>query len=145
MMIDQEVVSCSPSSIYRILKRAGLLNKRNKIRTSSYGYCFRQLDRPHQHWHTDIKYVHFRGTFLFLITVIFGYFRYIVHNELRANMKEFDVQQTPQRAREKYLDQRPVIISDNWSQCISKDFTQFISSSALTHIRTSVKYPQSNG
>lgn len=145
MMIDQDVVCCSPSSVYRVLKRAGLLNKWNQIRTSSKGSGFRQPERPHQHWHTDIKYVNFRGTFLFLITVIDGYSRYIVHHELRANMQEFDVQLTLQRAKEKYPDQKPVIISDNGSQYISKDFTQFIRSSELTHIRTSVKYPQSNG
>lgn len=144
-MIDQDVVCCSPSSVYRVLKRAGLLNKWNQIRTSSKGSGFRQPERPHQHWHTDIKYVNFRGTFLFLISVIDGYSRYIVHHELIANMQEFDVQLTLLRAKEKYPDQKPVIISDNGSQYISKDFTQFIRSSELTHIRTSVKYPQSNG
>lgn len=144
-MIDLDVACCSPSSVYRVLKQAGLLNSWNQVKTTSKGSGFSQPTKPHQHWHTDIKYVNFRGTFLFLISVIDGYSRYIVHHELRANMQEHDVQLTLQRAREKYKDEHPVVISDNGSQYISKDFAQFIRSSELTHIRTSVKYPQSNG
>ena len=105
----------------------------------------REPVKPHQHWHTDIKYVNFRGTFLFLISVIDGYSRYIVHHELRMSMQEFDVQITIQRALEKHPLSRPRLITDNGSQFISKDFAQYIKLVGLQHIRTSIAYPQSNG
>jgi transposase InsO family protein len=79
MMLDNDIVAVSPSTTYRILKSAGMLNKWNKVKHSSKGRGFDQPIVPHEHWHTDIKYVNFRGTFLFLISVIDGYSRYIVH------------------------------------------------------------------
>ena len=145
MMIDDNVVAVSPATTYRILKSAGLLNRWNKVKRSSKGGGFVQPTAPHQHWHTDIKYVNYHGTFLFLISVIDGYSRYIVHHELRPSMQQFDVQITLQRALEKYPGFRPKIISDNGPQFISKDFAEYLKQVGLQHIRTSVAYPQSNG
>jgi len=144
-MLDEDIVAVSPSSVYRILKTEGLLNSWNTAKTSKKGGGFNQPGYPHQHWHVDIKYINFRGTFLFLISVMDGYSRYILHHEVRTQMSEYDVQLTIQRAREKYPDVRPIIISDNGSQFISKDFQEFIKFLELTHIRTSIAYPQSNG
>jgi len=95
--------------------------------------------------HTDIKYVNFRGTFLFLISVIDGYSLYIVHHELRMNMQEFDVEITVQRALEKYPFAKPRLITDNGSQFISKDLAEYLKQAGLQNIRTSIAYPQSNG
>lgn len=145
MMIDDDVVAVSPSTTYRVLKTAGLLNKWNKVKKSSKGNGFTQPTAPHEHWHTDIKYVNFQGTFLFLISVIDGYSRFIIHHELRRSMQEFDVQITIQRALEKFPNAKPRLISDNGSQYISRDFAEFIKLAGLQHIRTSVAYPQSNG
>lgn len=63
-MLDEDVAAVSPSSVYRILKAEGLLNQWNTVKTGSKGLGFKQPDAPHQHWHTDIKYINFRGTFL---------------------------------------------------------------------------------
>jgi len=144
-MLDENIVAVSSSSVYRILKSEGLLNQWNTAKTSSKGSGFKQPTAPHQHWHTDIKYINYKGSFLFLISVMDGYSRYIVHHEVRAEMKEYDVQVVIQRAKEKYPDQKPRIISDNGGQFISKDFQEFIKHLELVHIKTSVAYPQSNG
>ncbi|MFH2031872.1 MAG: DDE-type integrase/transposase/recombinase [Bacteroidota bacterium] len=144
-MLDEDVAAVSPPTVYRILKAEGLLNQWNTVKSSSKGDGFKQPDGPHKHWHTDIKYINFCGSFLFLISVMDGYSRYIVHHEVRAHMTEYDVQLTIVRAKEKYPDVRPRIISDNGGQFISKDFRQFIKFLELTHIKTSVAYPQSNG
>jgi transposase InsO family protein len=60
-------------------------------------------------------------------------------------MKESDVEIILQRAREKFPDAKPRIISDNGPQFIAKDFKEFIRISGMTHVRTSPYYPQSNG
>jgi len=44
---------------------------------------------------------------LFLISVLDGFSRVIVHHELRASMEEADVQLVVQRAREKHPQERP--------------------------------------
>ena len=145
MMMDEDVVAVSPSSTYRVLRSAGLLNRWNQTKTNSKGTGFIQPLGPNQHWHVDIKYVNFKGTFLFLISVIDGYSRYNVHHELRQNMQEYDVQLTIQKALEKYPAYKPRIISDNGSQFICKDFAQYMKFAGLQHIRTSIAYPQGNG
>jgi len=47
--------------------------------------------------------------------VLDGYSRYIVHWEIRENMKEFDTEIVVQRALEKHPDERPRIITDTVS------------------------------
>ena len=144
MMLDQDVVAVSPSSVYRVLKGAGRLN-RNWQKPSKKGTGFVQPLRPHQEWHIDIAYVNVAGTFYFLCTLLDGYSRFIVHWELRESMKEQEVETILQRAREKYPDEHPRIISDNGPQFIARDFKEFIRQAGMTHVRTSPYYPQSNG
>ena len=60
-------------------------------------------------------------------------------------MKESEIEIILQRAREKFPDAKPRIISDNGPQFISKDFKEFIRISGMTHVKTSPYYPQSNG
>jgi len=145
MMLDENIVAVSPSSVYRTLKKAGMLNRWNKVKTSGKGKGYKQPCTVHSEWHIDIKYVNFKGTFLFLISIIDGYSRYITHHELRTHMQEYDVQLTVQKALEKYPGIKPKLITDNGSQFISKDFIEYMRQVGLRQIRTSVAYPQSNG
>ncbi len=144
MMIDAGIVAASASSVYRVLKNAGVLN-RFQGKASKKGTGFQQPDGPHRHWHVDISYLNIAGTFYFLCSVLDGYSRYIVHWEIREKMEEVDVETILQRAREKFPGTTPRIISDNGPQFIAKDFKQFIRISGMTHVRTSPYYPQSNG
>src|SRR5690606_32765468 len=106
---------------------------------------FVQPDGPHRHWHTDVSYVNLGGTLYFLITVLDGYSRYIVHWEIRESSREIDVELVLQRALEKCPGAHPRIVSDNGPQFIANDFKSFIRLQGLTHVRTSPYYPQSNG
>jgi len=145
IMLDDDIVAVSPSTTYRVLKTAGWLTRWSEPRTVSAGTGFKQPERIHRHWHMDISYVNFQGTFLFLITVMDGYSRMILHHELRRSMKQYDVQITLQRAVEKYPDARPVLISDNGKQFLAKEFKEFLRFCGLRHVQTSPHYPQSNG
>jgi len=80
-----------------------------------------------------------------MCSILDGFSRYIVHWEIREAMKESDVEIILQRAREKFPDAKPRIISDNGPQFIAKDFKEFIKVSGMTHVKTSPYYPQSNG
>lgn len=144
MMLDRNIVAVSPSSVYRVLSAAGLLKRWNN-ENSRKGKGFVQHEKPHEHWHIDISYVNLRGTFYYLCSILDGCSRFIVHWELRPAMLEQDVEIIVQRAREKYPDARPRIISDNGPQFIARDFKEFIRLAGMTHVRTSPFYPQSNG
>ncbi len=144
MMIDADIAAVSPSSVYRVLSNAGLLNKWSG-KKSKKGTGFVQPLEAHEHWHIDISYINICGTFYYMCSVLDGFSRYIVHWEIREAMKESDVEIILQRAREKFPDAAPRIISDNGPQFISKDFKEFIRISGMTHVKTSPYYPQSNG
>lgn len=144
MMLDGDVVAASPSTVYRVLSEAGRLDRWNKG-SSSKGKGFVAPATPHAHWHVDIAYVNLGGTFYYLISVLDGFSRYLVHWELRESMTEYDVEIVLQRARERFPDASPRIITDNGSAFIARDFKTFIREAGMTHVTTSPYYPQSNG
>lgn len=144
MMLDRDLVAVSPSSVYRVLKEFGLMRKWNR-KESCKGAGFVQPLKPHEHWHVDVSYINICGTFYYLCSFLDGCSRSVVHWEIREVMKEIDVEQIFQRAREKFPGARPRIISDNGPQFIAKDFKAFIRLCGMTHVRTSPYYPQSNG
>ena len=144
MMLDQNIVAVSPSSTWRVLSKAGLLQKWNQ-KPSLKGTGFVQPLLPHEHWHVDVSYLNIRGTFYYLCSFLDGCSRSIIHWEIREQMTERDVEIILERAKEKYPAARPRIISDNGPQFIAKDFKEFIRISGMTHVRTSPFYPQSNG
>ena len=144
MMLDADVVAVSPSSVYRVLKAAGVMDRWNR-KTSKKGTGFQQPTGPHQHWHVDVSYLNICGTFYFMCSVLDGCSRSIVHWEIREHMQEIDVEVILQRAREKYPHANPRIITDNGPQFIARDFKEFIRIAGMTHVKTSPYYPQSNG
>jgi putative transposase len=144
MMLDADVVAVSPSSVWRVLGQAGRLRKWQP-KPSRKGTGFEQPLLPHLHWHIDVSYINLAGTFYYLCCVLDGYSRYIVHWELRESMKESEIEIILQRAREKYPQAKPRIISDNGPQFLARDFKEFIRICGMTHVRTSPYYPQSNG
>jgi len=144
MMLDRDLVAVSPASVYRVLKAEGLLaNRWNK--PSRKGTGFVQPLAPHDHWHIDFSYVNVGGTFYYLCSILDGCSRSIVHWEIREAMKEADAELVLQRAREKFPQARPQIISDNGPQFVAKDFKEFLRQWQTTHVLTSPHYPQSNG
>jgi len=144
MMLDRNLVAVSPSSTYRVLKAAGLLEGWNP-QPSKKGTGFLQPLVPHQHWHIDVSYLNISGTFFYLCSLLDGCSRFLLHWELRQSMTEVDVETILQRALEMYPAAKPRLISDNGPQFIARDFKEFIRLAGLTHVRTAPYYPQSNG
>ena len=144
MMLDQDVVAVSPASVYRVLAKAGLLQPWPATPTRK-GTGFVQPVQPHEHWHTDISYLNICGTFYYLCSVLDGCSRANLHWEIRESMTEREVELVLQKAKEKYPEAKPRVISDNGPQFVARDFKQFIRISGMDHVRTSPYYPQSNG
>ena len=148
MMVDTNIVYLSPSTVYRILVRASLNNRWTKPTCEPKKRGFEQPVRLHEHWHTDISYINFKGTFLYLICVLDGFSRAILKWDIRESMESFDVIVVLWGACCDWVfetENKPRIISDNGSQFISYEFKEALRDSGLTHSRTSVNHPQSNG
>lgn len=116
LMIDWNIVTLSPSTVYRNLKKAGL----NRIWTNPPGEPkkkgFDQPTKPHEHWHTDISYVSYRGMRFYLICILDGFSRAILAWDIRLAMESFDTYMVLCRAYEMWLsttDLNPRLISDN--------------------------------
>lgn len=144
MMMDEDIVYCSPKSVYRVLKERGLLD-RNTPKSNSKGEGFKQPARANKHWHVDVSYLNVAGTFYYLCSVLDGYSRMIIHHDIRKAMTEKDIEQILQTAREICPEANPRIITDNGPQFVAKDFKAFIKFAGMTHVKTSPYYPQSNG
>jgi putative transposase len=135
----------SPSTVYRILKEEGLLNGYITRKESKRGQGYKQPEKPHEEWHTDITYVNVLGSFMFLVVVIDGYSRFVVKHELRKSMKDKDVCCVLQKAHERFPKEKPRIISDRGGQFISRELQSYLRYIGLKQTYTSVGYPQSNG
>lgn len=144
VMMDQDIAAASPSTVYRVLKEADLL-QRWKRGASAKGTGYQQPEEPHQDWHTDIAYLNICGTFYYLISVLDGCSRSIIAWDIGESMTTQDVEIVLQRAHEAFPDARPKVVSDNGGQFVSRDFKELIRVLGMTHARTSPYYPQSNG
>lgn len=78
---DDGVAFVSPSTVYQVLKAKGLIHEWEPPRADA---CDGELKvtRANQMWHTDITYIPIGGSYGYLISVLDGYSRYIVHHEL---------------------------------------------------------------
>ncbi|MDQ7053643.1 MAG: IS3 family transposase [candidate division KSB1 bacterium] len=144
MMLDADVVAVSPSSVYRVLKKRGLLLSRWR-HTRAKGSGFIQPTRPHEHWHLDISYINYKGTFVYLMALIDGYSRLVVHFAVKLSIEALDVEIFIEEAREKFPSENPILITDNGPQFIAKEFKTYLQIVGITHRRTRFFYPQSNG
>ena len=144
MMIDRNIVWAAPSTVYKVLSRAGVMRHIDR-KPSKKGDGFEQPLAIHDHWHVDITYIRVGKTHSFLTTVIDGCSRYIVSSRLTEKMTDADVGIATQLAHERFPSAKPKFISDNGGQFIGKEFQNFIGLHGFTHVRTSPNYPQSNG
>lgn len=144
MMLDGNIAAVSPSTTYRVLREAGLLQPWN-AKPNRKGTGFVQPLQPHDHWHVDFSYINIAGTFYYLCSVLDGCSRSILSWDIRPAMKEADAEIVLQRAHETFPGFRPRIITDNGSQFVAKDFKAFIRHFQTSHVFCSPHYPQSNG
>ena len=148
MMPDRNVAAVSPSSVFRVLKEAGLSSQWTVPEgQKAHRSGFHQPVRAHEEGHTDFAYVNLRGTHYFFTSVLDGYSRFIVHWDLRASMTTDDVELVIQRALESLPKgvPKPRLISDNGPPSISMEFRSYLRDQEVVHSRIRVGHPQSNG
>lgn len=142
MMVDEDVVYLSPSSVYRILDDADLLYRWKRSR--SVGERPPDPTRPNERWHTDLMYLRVGDVWYFLVTVLDAYSRYVVHWDLLTSMAAADVRVVIQDAL-KLTGAQPEVVTDNGSQFTAKDFRQLVRDFELEHIRIRTYHPESQG
>ena len=147
LMVDQDVAHLRPYQVYRILDEYDLLFRKakpipeNLKRPPSPEY-------PDQVWHVDLMYLRISPRWYYLVDILDGHSRFLVHWSLNLSMSADTVTQTMQTALET-LEHRspgePRIVHDHGSQFLSREWRHFIQGAGLTDIKTRVAHPESNG
>ena len=144
-MVDEDVVYLSESSIYRILRLFKLLGRAFKENDGALKEYENKPKYVHHHWHTDIAYVILSGIHYYLIFMLDGFSRFLLHWELMTDMSGPSVEIFTQKTIDKYPEARPMVIHDNGSQFISHDFKRILFENNCTDVPTRMKHPETNG
>jgi len=144
MMIDDDVVCLTPSTVYRILSERDLLHRYKRSEKSPGRYDFKP-EKPHQQWHIDIMYLWVSHRWYFFVGVLDAYSRYIVHWDLLETASSADIRAVIESALRIYPGVRPRIVTDNGPQFKSKDFRVLLKEFSLLDIKCRIRHPESNG
>ena len=105
-------------------------------------------ERPDQVWHIDLMYLLVGRKWFYLVDILDGYSRYLVHWTLNPTMLAETVTLTVQQALEQLSERRPEepqIVHDRGSQFVSGEWKGFVRAAGCRDIRTRVAHPESNG
>ena len=148
-MTDHSGHFISESSVYRILKRAGLITSPAHILLAAEKEFSNKTTRVHQMWQTDFTYMKIQGWgWYYLSTVLDDFSRFIVHWELCKSMGTNDVERTINHALRKAglsRKQRPTLLSDNGPCYVSDDLKKFLGEQEIEHVRGRPFHPQTQG
>lgn len=144
MMLDDDVAALSESSVYRILRAAGL-NRRWARSTEDGGIRPLPPTKPDEQWHSDIMYLWVNGRWYFFVAILDAYSRYIVWWDLMLSMTGADISGVLHRALELTPGARPRIVHDRGVQFTGRDFRTVVKAFQLEDIKIRVHHPQSNG
>ena len=146
LMNDEEVAAITESSVYTVLSKHNLLgpwvSKGGIPAEKEYRH---KPSRVHEHWHTDLAYIKIRGVYYFLIMVLDGFSRYVLGWDLLTDMTACSVQDFVLQIREKFSHGNPLLINDNGSAFISRDFKALLSRLDIQQVFTRRNHPETNG
>jgi len=148
-IIDSKKYYISESSVYRILKTAGLISTPAFTMISASDSFKDKTTAINQMWQTDFTYFKIIGWgWYYLSTILDDYSRKIISWELCASMSVPDVQRSIHKAllmtglTEK---QRPKLLSDNGPCYIAGELKEFMKQVKMTHIHGKPCHPQTQG
>jgi putative transposase len=146
---DSGTFSTSESSVYRILKSAGLIKPIEREPKAAKEY-YRKTKRVNEQWQSDITYIKILGWgYYFLITVLDDYSRMIMGWKLATDMKGETISDVVEEALLfSGLDKaepRPRLLSDNGSGYVGSALNDYLKTRGMKHIYASPYHPQTNG
>jgi len=144
MMMDQDIVCTSPSTVYRFLKSEGLLMRWSEPR--ALGPRPALPTAPNQKWHTDLMILEIEGINYYYQGIIDAYSRYIIAWDIHAEGTALNTSLLLQEAYDRSPEGiNPVVIADNGPEFIGKEFREIIKVHQGKDVRIAAYHPQSNG
>jgi putative transposase len=149
---DAEGLYVSESTVFRILKREGLIKPAEIAGFKAGKEYHRKTRRPNELWATDCAHLKVVDWgWYYLVTVMDDYGRFILAWELKSDMAAGSLIDVVQHAvdftgmTDIPVDDRTVLLSDNGSGYLSRQFSEYLRLVAVRHIIASPYHPQTNG
>jgi RNA-directed DNA polymerase len=149
---DHAGFTLSESTVYRVLKRHGLVREvklEGFPAGREYGH---KTTRVNQQWQSDASYFFVVGWgWYYLISVLDDYSRMILAWDLKVDMTSASISEVVERAVEFTgmknvpVEDRTRLVSDNGSSYLSRAFEDYLRMLEIRHIRCSPHHPQTNG
>ncbi len=148
---DHEVFSVSEATVFRILKREGLV-RRLEIRKPAGKEYTNKTTAPHQLWATDASYFRVIGWgYYYLVTVMDDFSRFILAWKLQIDMTAASLIDVVQDAvdvtgmTDVSVEDRTRLLSDNGPGYVSRSFWEYLRLVGIRHILAAPFHPQTNG
>ncbi len=148
---DNEGFAVSESTVYRILRREGLVKRQETQLTAAKEY-HTKTTRPHQMWATDASYFRVIGWgYYYLVTVMDDYSRFTLAWKLQKDMSANSLVEVIQEAvdatgmTEVSVEDRTKLLSDNGAGYVSRSFRDYLRLVGIGHILAAPFHPQTNG
>lgn len=142
----------SESTVYRVLKKAGLIKPAEIIGFKASKEYRRKTQRPNELWATDCCHLKvIDWGWYYLVTVMDDYSRFILGWDLKADMAGGSLSDVVQQAvdftgmTDVPLEDRTVLLSDNGAGYISQQFNEYLRLVGIKHINAAPFHPQTNG
>ena len=151
-IMDRCDFSVSESTVYRMLKAAGLIQSNIRKTFPASSEYHDKPARVNQQWQTDASYFKAVGWgWYYLISVLDDYSRRIVAWRLQKDMTADSFSEVVELACEAAgidkldIERRPKLVSDRGPALISSDFETYLEERGIGHILASPYHPQTNG
>ncbi len=148
---DNAGFAVSESTVYRILRREGLV-KRQETQLKADKEYHTKTTRPHQMWATDASYFRVVGWgYYYLVTVMDDYSRFILGWKLQKDMSANSLIEVVQEAVDATgmtdvpVEDRTKLLSDNGAGYVSRAFRDYLNLVGIGHILSAPFHPQTNG
>jgi transposase InsO family protein/transposase-like protein len=142
----------SESTVYRILKREGLIKPEEIIGFKASKEYRRKTKRPNELWASDCCHLRvIDWGWYYLETVMDDFSRFILSWDLKIDMTGGSLEDVMQQAvdltgmTDVPLEDRTVLLTDNGAGYISQQFNQYLHLVGIRHITASPFHPQTNG
>ncbi|NMC67229.1 MAG: transposase [Spirochaetales bacterium] len=147
-MMDEDIVYTSPSTVYRILRKHGLIRK--NVYKKRYGWAHpysNEAKGPDELWQADITYLQYKQKDVYMLSFIDVYSRFVVFAKLLMNIESGTVsrvfQQFIEGAKER-LYQMPRLQTDNASYFKGSEFRSVVQRHMKDHTTIHPSTPTEN-
>lgn len=151
-LTDTDGLYISESTVYRILKREGLIKPVEIKGFKASKEYHHKTKRPNELWATDCSYLKITGWgYYYLVTVMDDFSRFILAWQLKTDMAADSLIDVTQEAvdltgmTDVPVEDRTILLSDNGAGYISRKFNEYLGLVGIKHITAAPYHPQTNG